>query len=201
MLFHMPENISPQPCHIPGALFTNYVNPANPPPMPPDLETLFLQTLETDKERIFRICRSYAQDHQEAQDLFQETVLQIWRSLPTFRGEAQVHTWAYRITLNVCLQARHKSKKAQQRTRTLDSIQFADLPDVPPDPETEARLQALHACIQKLNESDRSLVLLYLEDLPYKDIAAVTGLTENHVAVKMKRIRERLFTCLSPAPC
>lgn len=164
-------------------------------------ETLFLHHLETDKERIFRICRSYAKDHQEAQDLFQETVLQIWKSWATFRGEAQVRTWVYRITLNVCLEARHKSRKAQKRTRPLDSIQFMNLPEAPPEPEKEAQLQALHACIQKLNDTDRSIVLLYLEDLPYKEIAAVTGLTENHVAVKMKRIREKLFTCLSPAVC
>ncbi|WP_181304003.1 RNA polymerase sigma factor [Rufibacter sp. XAAS-G3-1] len=169
--------------------------------MEPQVETLFLQLLQTDKERMYRICRSYAQDPIEAQDLFQETVLQVWKSWPTFRGEAQVRTWVYRITLNVCLQARHKSQKQQKRTRSLDSIQFANLPEAPPEPEKEAQLQALHACIQKLNDADRSLVLLYLEDLPYKDIAAVTGLTENHVAVKMKRIREKLFTCLSPAPC
>ncbi|MFB9864571.1 RNA polymerase sigma factor [Rufibacter immobilis] len=169
--------------------------------MEPPLETLFLELLHTQKERLYRICQAYARNHEEAQDLFQETVLQIWKSLPTFRGQAQVQTWAYRITLNVCLQARHKIKREQKQTRPLDSIQFANLPATPPEPEQEAQLQALRACIQKLPETDRSLVLLYLEDLPYKEIAAVTGLTENHVAVKMKRIREKLFTCLQPTLC
>ncbi|GAB2532538.1 RNA polymerase sigma factor [Rufibacter soli] len=166
------------------------------------LETLFLQLLQSNKDRMFRICRSYAPDHQAAQDLFQETVLQLWKALPGFRGEAQVQTWVYRVTLNVCLQARLRHQKDQRRTKSLgDSLQFLELPQEAPDPYTEERLQALHACIQKLNESDRSLVLLYLEDLPYKEIASVTGLSENHVAVKMKRIREKLFTCLSPALC
>ena len=168
---------------------------------PPQPETLFLQLLETDKDRLFRICRSYARDQAEAQDLFQETVLQIWKSLPTFRGQAQVRTWVYRITLNVCWQARHKSQKEQKKKVQLDSIRFENLPEVSAEPEKEAQLQALQACIQKLNEIDRSLVLLYLEDVPYKEIATVTGLTENHVAVKMKRIREKLFTCLQPTLC
>ncbi|WP_225986363.1 RNA polymerase sigma factor [Rufibacter sp. LB8] len=165
------------------------------------LETLFLDLLETDKHRIFRICRSFAPDPEAAQDLFQETVLQLWKSLPTFRGEAHIRTWVYRVTLNVCLQGRHQYKRQQRQTVHLDSIQFGNVPEVTPDPDQEARLQALHTCIQKLNETDRSLVLLYLEDLPYKEIATVTGLSENHVAVKMKRIREKLFTCLQPALC
>ncbi|AKQ44995.1 RNA polymerase [Rufibacter radiotolerans] len=165
------------------------------------LETTFLQLLHSNQDRIYRVCRSYAPDHQAAQDLFQETVLQLWKSLATFRGEAQLQTWVYRVTLNVCLQARLRYQNDQKRTRHLDSIQFLNLPQETPDPATEERLKALHHCIQKLNDSDRSLVLLYLEDLPYREIATVTGLTENHVAVKMKRIREKLFTCLSPALC
>ncbi|WP_205499926.1 RNA polymerase sigma factor [Rufibacter psychrotolerans] len=169
--------------------------------MPHAVELLFLELLETDKERIFRICRSYAQDPEQAQDLFQETVLQIWKSLPTFRGQAQVRTWVYRVTLNVCLQARHKSQREKRQTVRLEGVQFQNLPQAPAEPDQAEQLQALHACIQKLNDTDRSLVLLYLEDLPYKEIAAVTGLTENHVAVKMKRIREKLFTCLQPTLC
>jgi len=78
----------------------------------------------------------------------------------------------------------------------LESIQFVPV-DMPSDESQQEKYQALHYCISTLNESDQSIVVLYLEDLPYKEIAVITGLTENHVAVKMKRIRKMLFDCIT----
>ncbi|QCR21255.1 RNA polymerase sigma factor [Pontibacter sp. SGAir0037] len=165
--------------------------------MQQELETRFLNILDSDKERIFRICRTYASDADDAHDIFQEVVLQIWKALPDFKGLADVRTWVYRITLNVCLRSNYKLQKRKKKHVQFDSVTLENVEDPLPDmPGQEAAFAALYACIQQLNETDRSIVLLFLEDLPYKEIAAITGLTENHVSVKIKRIKIKLSTCI-----
>ncbi|WP_018476881.1 RNA polymerase sigma factor [Pontibacter roseus] len=164
-------------------------------------EDLFLTVLESYKDRLYRVCKSYAKGSDEAQDLFQEVVLNIWKSLPGYKGQAGLSTWMYRITLNVCLQARYRQDKKQARTLRLESIHMEKTPSEEFDAEEEERYKALHQCIQQLNDSDKSVIVLFLEDLPYKDIAEITGLTENHVAVKIKRIKSKLFTCITTELC
>ncbi|WP_245701843.1 RNA polymerase sigma factor [Roseivirga misakiensis] len=157
----------------------------------------FEDILEVNKEKIYRICRIYAVDPIEPQDLFQEVVFQIWKSLPSFKGEASVDTWVYRIALNVGQRSRLEVARDQSKKVRLDSILFLPA-DNHENEAQELRYQALRTCIKLLKETDQSLLVLYLEDLPYKAMAAVTGLTENHIAVKMKRIRKLLFDCIAP---
>lgn len=156
----------------------------------------FEQTLENNKDKIYRICRIYSVAPAEPQDLFQEVVYQIWKSFENFKHKSSIDTWVYRIALNVCYRAKTQLHKKQEKTTRLDSIQFM-LANQPPDNDEEEKYQALRACIATLNESDKSIVILYLEDLPYKQIAAITGMSENYVAVKMKRIRKTLFDCIT----
>ncbi|MCE7992500.1 MAG: sigma-70 family RNA polymerase sigma factor [Roseivirga sp.] len=157
----------------------------------------FEQVLEDNKNKIYRICRIYAIAPVEPQDLFQEVVYHAWKSFPGFKGQSGEGTWLYKIALNVCLRAKMKLEKVDSKNVRLESIQFMPVQSGP-DEVREERYQALRDCIASLNESDQSLVILYLEELPYKEIAQVTGLTENHVAVKMKRIRKMLFDCITP---
>ena len=164
--------------------------------MKPQEETDFTQLLEDNKQSIYRICRIYAVPPIEAQDLFQEVVFQIWKSLPGFKGKSNINTWVYRITLNVCIRAKSQLKKNDFQTIRLDAVEFKTSEAIPDDDENE-KYAALHACISSLNESDQALMVLYLEDLPYTKIAEISELTENHVAVKMKRIREKLLKCIA----
>lgn len=160
-------------------------------------ETSFEAALNTNKEKIYRICRIYAITPMEPQDLFQEVVYHIWKSFPSFKGTSQLDTWIYRIALNVCMRSKLKLEKNQSKTVRFDAIQFK----INNDSTTvinDEKYVLLKQCISTLNESDASIMVLYLEDLPYKQIAAVTGLTENHIAVKMKRIRKKLFDCINP---
>lgn len=163
-----------------------------------DLSTAhaFQQLLEENKASIYRICRIYALAPVEPQDLFQEVVYQLWKSLPKFQGKSKVSTWVYRVALNVCYRAKLKYNRNNSKTTHLDAIQFT-LPAALPDRQQQEQYQALYECISSLKEADQSIVILYLEDLPYRQIAQITGLTENHVAVKMKRIREKLFGCIT----
>lgn len=161
------------------------------------LEREFIAAIEQSKQSIFRICSVYATPPLEAQDLFQEVVFQIWKSFGSFQHKSNISTWVYKIALNVCYSAKKALDRKQVKTYQLDSIQFiAD--ENESDKATIARLNALKACIATLKDVDRSIVILYLEDLPYKEIASILGLTENHVAVKMKRIRKTLFDCITP---
>lgn len=158
------------------------------------LEDLFLDCIERNKDKLYRICRSYSSDEEDAKDLYQEVLLNIWKSLPTFKGNSKVDTWTFRIGLNVCLRSRHYSLKAEKQFISIESVKYHNLPSPVEDNRTE-ELAKLQACVKKLPAPDKSLILLYLEDLPYKEISAVTGISENHVAVKVKRIKEKLLTC------
>ncbi len=160
-------------------------------------EQVFTQILEDNKGSIYRICRIYAYSPIEPQDLFQEVVFQIWKSYSTFKGKSNFNTWVYKIALNVCLRSKMKIEKNKDKMIRLESIQFLPTESIP-DEEDQEKYQFLRDCISSLNESDKSIVILYLEDLSYKEIALITGLTENHIAVKMKRIRKRLFDCITP---
>jgi len=164
--------------------------------MPNKLEISFEQILEDNKHKIYRICRIYTVNPIEPQDLFQEVVFQIWKSFSTFKGKSDIGTWIYRITLNVCLRSKMKLEKNNDKMIRIESIQFVEA-EIIPDKIEQEKYQALHDCISLLNESDQSIVILYLEELPYKEIATITGLTENHIAVKMKRIRKTLFDCIT----
>jgi len=160
-------------------------------------EDSFEKVLDDNRGSIYRICRIYAVAPAEPHDLFQEVVYQIWKSFSDFKGNASINTWVYRIALNVCLRSKLKLERNNTKTVRLESIQFTPVSEVQSE-EEQLKYQFLKECMTTLNESDRSILVLFLEELPYKEIAEVTGLTENHIAVKMRRIRKRLFDCIAP---
>jgi len=162
-----------------------------------NLEVNFEQVLEDNKNKIFRICSIYAAHPLEPQDLFQEVIFQIWKSLDRFKGKSSINTWVYKITINVCLRSKMKLEKSNHITDRFESIHFTPV-EKEIDVSEQEKFNYLKQCIAALNESDTSLIVLYLDDLSYKEIALITGLSENHIAVKMKRIRKKLFECIAP---
>jgi RNA polymerase sigma factor (sigma-70 family) len=156
----------------------------------------FEKILERNKHKIFRICRIYATLPIEPQDLFQEVVFQIWKSLDSFKGQSSIDTWVYKITINVCLRSKMKLEKINNKTERFESIHFTPI-EKEIDASEQEKFNYLKECISTLNETDTSLIVLYLDDLSYKDISIITGLSENHIAVKMKRIRKKLFECIT----
>ena len=109
--------------------------------MEKDLETIFLTTVEANKDRLFRICRSYSTDVDDAKDLFQEVLLNLWKSLPSFKQQSNINTWAYRITINVCLRAKQFSDKKQKHFVRLESMNFENIEDTIAPSENEKLFQ------------------------------------------------------------
>ena len=164
--------------------------------MHPSIDT-FEQILEENKHKIFRICRIYAVAPIEPQDLFQEVAYQVWKAFSSFQGKSSIDTWIYKIAINVCLRSKMKLDKSNNKMDRFESIQFIPVQS-DTDHDDQEKYQFLRDCISFLNEIESSIIIFYLEELSYKEIAHITGLTENHIAVKMKRIKNKLFDCITP---
>jgi RNA polymerase sigma factor (sigma-70 family) len=162
-----------------------------------DLENTFLKALEQNQQKLLRICSVYAEDGDDKKDLFQEAVINIWQAMPSFEGKSSISTWMFRITLNVCLRLQSRGARKRDRFLKMDSITIESLENEDTGGEHHDRLEKLRSCIKGLHDADRAVITLYLEELPYREISEITGLTENHVAVTVKRIKEKLLNCLT----
>ncbi len=136
---------------------------------------------------IVKICRAYTDTQEDFEDYFQEVCLQIWKSKDNFQGQSAWSTWVYRLSLNVCLTMVKKKKRVQ-----LISEQPIIVEDLENTFFSNESLNLLYAAIKKLSEIDRAIILLYLEEKSYKEIAEITGATANNIGVRINRIKERL---------
>lgn len=138
---------------------------------------------------IIKICRAYADTQEDFEDYYQEVCLQIWRSKDNFKEEAQWSTWIYRLTLNVCLTLQKKKKR---KSTFLKKADRTHIPTEYNQAFADENLNELYAAIRQLSEIDRALIMLYLEEKPYKEIAEILGTNANNIGVRIKRIKERL---------
>lgn len=138
---------------------------------------------------IIKICRAYTNTQEDFEDYYQEVCLQIWRSRDNFREQSEWSTWIYRLTLNVCLTLLKKKKTSNRHfvsdslppEATVDNHAFAD-----------ESINQLYNAIKQLSEIDRGVILLYLEEQSYQEIADIIGTNPNNIGVRIKRIKERL---------
>lgn len=158
-------------------------------------EQVFTQLIEQNQGIIHKICRIYTDDEFSHEDLFQEIVLQLWRSYDSFKGESKFSTWMYRVSLNTAIILIRKKNKTIVTSSLEDHNIYIKADDK--DSEVEEQLQLLYTGIKLLNEVDRALVLMYLEDLPYKDIAETIGISEVNARVKMNRAKQKLKEIIS----
>lgn len=154
------------------------------------MEKEFLHIIQKNQGIIHKVCNIYCDTEDDRNDLFQEIVVQLWKSYPNFRGDSKVSTWMYRVALNTAITSFKKSKRRpDQSSLTYENFQIED---VKYDTETEENIKVLHKAIQQLTGIEKSIVLLYLENKKYEEIAEITGITQNYVRVKMNRIKKKL---------
>lgn len=154
-------------------------------------EILFNELVKAHHASIYRICRAYLYDVSHADDLYQEILFQVWKSLQNFKGESKVGTWIYRIAVNTAISFNLKNKKHQFESLP-DFIQVPYEETLQQKQEQETQLDQLRYCISQLETPDRLVISLVLEDKSYKEIAEITGTNINNVGVKINRIKARL---------
>ena len=157
-------------------------------------EIIFRGWLEQHRGTVLKVARAYTQSHDECQDLAQEILLQVWRSLPQFEGRSQASTWSYRVALNTALAWRRREHRRRVRRQPVFDLDQAAAAGPAGSEQAAQRetLEQLYAAIRQLPEADAALVLLYLDDLSYRQMAQVLGISENHVGVKLNRAKKAL---------
>jgi RNA polymerase sigma-70 factor (ECF subfamily) len=150
-------------------------------------EEYFTQLVRENKSTIYTVCYMFSQDEDEVNDLFQETLINMWKGIDSFREESKISTWIYRVALNTCLLQERKKKKEVKKVPLNMNVNFFE--DNDPD-STQVRI--LHQRIGKLGLVDRALVMMWLEGMSYDEIGAVMGITPQNVGVKLFRIKEQL---------
>jgi RNA polymerase sigma-70 factor, ECF subfamily len=152
-------------------------------------EKRFITLINENQGLIHKVCIMYENDHDARNDLFQEIVLQLWRSFSSFRGEAKITTWMYRIALNTAISGLRKHTR-NVKTEDLREVHF-NISEHYVD-EREDDFQRLQWAIRQLTDVERAMIMMALEEVPYDEIAETIGITQNNVRVRMNRIREKL---------
>ena len=150
-------------------------------------EKLFIELVRQNERLIYKVCSMYISDEFPLSDLYQEVVYNLWKSFPKFRNESLQSTWIYRIALNTCISGMRKELRKPQHVSILNLNEYLVAPE-----SMEENIKEMYKLIYQLKTVERAVILLYLEEKSYQEIADITGFTVNNVAVKLKRIKEKL---------
>lgn len=152
-----------------------------------DREATFLSLLKEYSGIIHKISHLYRDSREDREDLFQEITFQLWKSYPSFRGDASDGTWLYRIALNTAISSFRKKKPQITYTDTLP-----DVAEGKPNEEAAHRQELFFAALKECDDGEKAIITLYLEELSYLQIAEIIGISENHVGVKLNRIKSKI---------
>jgi RNA polymerase sigma-70 factor (ECF subfamily) len=149
-------------------------------------ETKFAQLVEEQKSTIYTVCYMFSKDQDEVSDLFQEVLVNLWKSFPTFEGRSDIRTWVYRVAMNVCVSLDRKKKRRDTVPLTMDINPYED------ENPNSKQMEMLRKRISLLGPFDRAIIMLWLENMSYDEIAAVVGISVKNVSVRLYRIKEEL---------
>ncbi|TKK70347.1 sigma-70 family RNA polymerase sigma factor [Ilyomonas limi] len=155
-----------------------------------EAERQFEKHIREHELLLHKVCRMYAYTDADRQDLFQEMVIQLWKAYPKFKGDAKWSTWMYRVAINTAITGLRKKKNF------ITSYEPASFPENISDESSgmaaEEQLQQLYTAIEQLNEIEKAIVMLYMEDRSYNEMEDILGIGEATLRVKMNRIKEKL---------
>ena len=149
-------------------------------------EQQFAQIVREQKSTIYTVCYMFSKDQDEVSDLFQEVLVNLWKSFPTFEGRSDVRTWVYRVAMNVCVSLDRKKKRRNTVPLTMDVNPYED------ENPNSKQMEMLRKRISLLGPFDRAIIMLWLENMSYDEIAAVVGISVKNVSVRLYRIKEEL---------
>lgn len=146
---------------------------------------IFEEIYQIYSQKVFRLCMGYVNDHDWAQDISQETFITVWQQLPKFRNESSIGTWIFRIASNHCLRQIEKKSRIPAGSMPLQV-------EAKQDQNNEAKISFLYKCISELNEIDRIIISLELEDIRQTEIAEIVGISAANVRIRVHRIKDKL---------
>jgi len=149
-------------------------------------ETEFSRIIREQKATIYTVCYMFSKDKEEVDDLFQEVLVRLWQGYDSFQGKSDLRTWIYKVSLNTCISIDRK-KKRRKTQPLLEGVDLFDKNDA-----DNRQTDLLHERIGRLQAFDRAIVLLWLEDMSYEEIAQIVGISVKNVSVKLYRIKEQL---------
>ena len=149
-------------------------------------ETEFSRIIREQKATIYTVCYMFSKDKEEVDDLFQEVLVRLWQGYDSFQGKSDLRTWIYKVSLNTCISIDRK-KKRRKTQPLLEGIDLFDKNDA-----DNRQTDMLHERIGRLQPFDRAIVLLWLENMSYDEIAQIVGISVKNVSVKLYRIKEQL---------
>ena len=157
-------------------------------------ETEFEKLIYDNQGLIIKVCNIYCNNKHDKDDLFQDITINLWKGLDSFKGDSKLSTWIYKVSLNTAI-----SRFRRKKFNTVDIDQIHDLKTDPPDHENEQEFQikALYKAISKLKPVEKAIILLYLEEKSYDEIAGIIGISTKNVSVKLVRIKKKLEKILS----
>jgi len=152
-------------------------------------EEIFSKLIKDNQGLIIKVSRLYTNSLEDEEDLFQEIVLQLWRSYDTFKGQSKISTWMYRVALNTAITLFRKKTKSPKTDELMDFHQAEYLEQ---DDEKQSQIALLYKVIKLLPRVERAIVVMYLDDQPYREIAETLGISEVNARVKMNRLKKTL---------
>ncbi|MEL5903482.1 RNA polymerase sigma factor [Elizabethkingia anophelis] len=151
-------------------------------------EKEFLEKIEKHKGMIFKISKMYLENQEDCEDLFQEIILQLWKSYQAFEGKSQFSTWLYRVSLNTAITFLKRDKKRTDKNELHENIDIEDEQNT----DKELQTEFLYKAVQELNPIEKALIFLFLEGQNHKQISENMGITEVNARVKLNRTKEKL---------
>jgi RNA polymerase sigma-70 factor (ECF subfamily) len=167
-----------------------------------DQKSVFMKWLGEHGSSVMKVARAYTLTGEECQDLAQEILLQAWRSLPNFEGKASAATWFYRVALQTAMNWQRKDKPRRSRQQPLLEVQTVVTEGCDSGEQVQQRetVEQLYNAIHQLPKTDAALVLLYLDELSYREMAEVLGISESNVGVKLNRAKKALSALMNEKP-
>jgi RNA polymerase sigma factor (sigma-70 family) len=169
-------------CNFPGAPATNSSKNK--------MEKEFIEMINKHRGILFKVSNLYCHQEEDKKDLFQEMVLQLWRSYPGFKNDSQSSTWMYRVALNTAISNFRKESRKPGRRSILEAD--FEIPDFSDLPQQNENLTLLKLAINQLTQIEKAIIILYLEEKSYEEISEIIGISKSNVGVKINRIKVKL---------